>query len=134
MTQREAQFVKLEDGGDMRGVLFGVPMSLFESLGPVGDFHFGEICSGSMHGNHAHLGNSELLLVKWKDRVQIAYDNGADQFPIVVELEGSGAAALLLPPGCAHAIRNTGEAVMEFISMPSAPFDTKDIVRRKVLG
>jgi dTDP-4-dehydrorhamnose 3,5-epimerase-like enzyme len=133
MSVSEPRFVQLEDQGDARGALFRVPAELLEKLGPVGDVHFGTILPGALRGNHAHRGNSEVLLLQWKDRFQVAYDRGDGDSKTVIELEGHGAAALLLPPLCAHAIRNTGAEIVEFTSMPSSPYDITDVVRRTLL-
>ena len=133
-AKREAIFVRLQNRGDARGALYRLPTDLIELLGPVGDIHFGEILPGAMRGNHAHAGNSELIMVQWDDRCEIAYDNGGDEPAIVVEVDGSGAAALFLPPLCGHAFRNTGSQIVRFTSLPSSPFDISDTIRRNLLG
>ena len=128
------RFVRLDDQGDARGALYRIPAELLRELGHVGDIHFGEIRPGALRGNHAHSGNTELVLLSWKDQCEIAYDEGEGQESKVVHLEGRGSAALLIPPNCAHAFRNTGAEVMEFTSMPSAPYEITDWVRRTLLS
>ena len=132
-AKTEVTFVRLENRGDARGALYRLPSHLIELLGPIGDIHFGEIRPGATRGNHAHAGSAELILLEWGDCGQIAYDNGKGKPVAVVEVEGSGAAALFLPPHCAHAFRNNGNVVMEFTSIPSSPFDITDVIRRNLL-
>ncbi len=134
MSGIEVQFVELEDHGDARGALFRVPVELIRALGGVGDIHFGEVRPGAIRGNHAHRGNAELLLVTWKDRCQLAWDDGEGTQAEIREFDSRGTVALLLPPGCAHAIRNTGSQIMEFISLPSVSYDFTDVQRRILLA
>jgi dTDP-4-dehydrorhamnose 3,5-epimerase-like enzyme len=132
-SHTEVRFVRIEDRGDARGALFRIPGELIELLGAVGDIHFGEIRPGATRGNHAHAGNAELILFQWNDRCQIAYDQGEGQPATILNLEGHGAAALYVPPLCAHAFRNTGTEVMGFTSLPSSSYDISDLIRRTLL-
>ncbi len=134
MSGIEVQFVELDARGDARGALFRVPVEMIRALGGVGDIHFGDVRPGAIRGTHAHRGNAELLLVRWKDQCQLAWDNGEGTLAEIRAFDLPGTVALLLSPGCAHAIRNTGSQIMEFISLPSISYDITDVQRRILLA
>ncbi len=129
----EVLFAEIPNGGDVRGILFRVAPEMIRALGAVGDIHFGQLNPGALRGNHVHGGNSELLIIQWHDSCELAWDAGEGTAPSIRQFSGTGAAALFVPPGCAHAIRNTGSKVMEFVSLPSFSYDITDVTRRELL-
>ena len=73
---------------------------------------------GSMQAVHGHPDNEQVYVIV----------RGRGVMQIGEEMEEVGEGTLVfIPPGAAHAIKNTGDEPLIFISATSPPFDPKEL-------
>jgi mannose-6-phosphate isomerase-like protein (cupin superfamily) len=74
--------------------------------------------SGSMQAVHGHPDNEQVyVIVRGRGVMQVADE---------MEEVGEGT-LVLIPPGSAHAIKNTGDEPLVFVSATSPPFDPDEL-------
>jgi mannose-6-phosphate isomerase-like protein (cupin superfamily) len=73
---------------------------------------------GSMQAVHGHPDNEQVyVIVRGRGVMQVAH-----------EMEEVGEGTLVfIPPGAAHAIKNTGDEPLVFVSATSPPFDPNEL-------
>lgn len=94
----------LEARKDHRGSSFPVPLP----FGSVGECHAATVRPAAVRGNHFHTTRRELLLVVYRDRWTLLWDDGEGTPLQSRAFEGEGALLAEIDPLCAHAVRNDG--------------------------
>jgi dTDP-4-dehydrorhamnose 3,5-epimerase-like enzyme len=107
---------------DDRGRTYSMP-SLGEFLTRIADLHAMTIRPGAVRGNHFHRHKREALIVHFADRWELRCDAGEGTDVDARQFGGEGAVALLISPGCAHALRNTGAADIVVVAASDRPHD-----------
>jgi hypothetical protein len=120
---------------DARGVVFDLPGEQLAWLGRVTGMHFGTVTPGAVRGNHLHRQARELLLVQYRGAWELAWGTGESQPARRRRFSGDGCVGVRIPPGIAHAIRNTGGLDLGFVALTDAagPGEAPDVVRRPLL-
>ena len=103
-----------ERGGQISHLLLG--RGQFDSRNLAITWVAGE--PGSMQAVHGHPDNEQVYVIV----------RGSGVMQVRDEMEEVGEGTLVfIPPGAAHAIRNTGNEPLVFVSATSPPFDPKEL-------
>jgi oxalate decarboxylase/phosphoglucose isomerase-like protein (cupin superfamily) len=113
---------------DARGDSYALPLSLSSIL----DCHIATIRPGAIRGNHFHTHRRELLAVLYTDRCTLFWDEGEGTAVQSRTFEGAGAVLMDADPGCAHAVRNDGQAELQIVSLGDT--GGMDTTRRVLVG
>jgi len=116
--------VPLRDlGPDERGASFSVPLEQLDFLGAAKDVHVASIGPGHVRGNHFHVVRRELIIVLPHEHWSVHWDTGEGTDVLTHTFCDSGATAIAIPPGCAHAIRNDGGTPLWLIASTDGVYD-----------
>jgi len=123
----------LADKGDDRGRSYELEGAL-GWLGAARDVHVMSIRPDHDRGHHYHEHKREILIVEHQDRWRLLWDEGNDSAPQSREFQGRGAAMILIPPGCSHAIENSGDFELRVTGLSNIAYDaTNPDARRRAL-
>ncbi len=139
MTPR-VQILSLNDTGDHRGSSFTIPTPAIEFVGTVRDLHLAAILPGTIRGNHYHLRRMEAIVVYYHSTWTFHWDEGSlseNDAAIAPpaqrrDFTGSGAAVILVTPGCSHAVENRGSQSITILGISSESYDPTESVTRKL--
>ena len=116
----------LTDRGDARGGSWSVPVSWEEFLPAVRDLHVTTVLPGHARGNHYHLRRREVIVILHSDSWTLFWDEG-EGTPIGRRtFGGRGAVLLLVEPGAAHAVVNTGTSTLQTLGLTGEPYSAAD--------
>jgi dTDP-4-dehydrorhamnose 3,5-epimerase-like enzyme len=87
------------------------------------NFHVATMEPGAVRGNHRHPQGTELIVLFGSDG-SLVYEEGAARRKL--SFDRGSALAVLIPPGVAHAIQNTGEGVLVLLCFQSRAYDPHD--------
>lgn len=100
---------------DARGSSFPVELPF-----DVRECHVATVRPGAIRGNHYHTARSEVLVVMYRDRWTLLWDEGEGTPVQSRAYEGAGAVVLEAGPLCAHAVRNDGAHDLHIVSLGDA--------------
>lgn len=112
----------LADEGDERGRAWQVGSGV-GFLGAIEDVHLMTLNHGHVRGNHFHRHKREILLVEHEGPWTLFWDDGAAGEPRERDFEEAGVVAILIPPGCAHAVENRGAEPIRIVAISDRPYD-----------
>jgi dTDP-4-dehydrorhamnose 3,5-epimerase-like enzyme len=115
----------LPDRGDVRGGSWSVPVPWSDFLPAVRDLHVTTLVPGGVRGNHFHLHRREAIVVMHMDAWTLVWDEGPGTTPATRVFGGPGAVLILVEPGAAHAVANTGTLPLHTLGLTDAPFDPR---------
>lgn len=124
MTGRVEAYV-LSDEGDKRGHAWQVGEHV-DFLSAIEDVHMMTLDSGCVRGNHFHREKREMLIVAHEGEWALFWDDGPAEEPQERRFERPGVVAVLVPPGCAHAIENRGGGTMRIVAISDRRYDSSD--------
>ena len=133
------QIIELHNAGDPRGASFTIPTAALEFVGTIRDLHLAQILPGAIRGNHYHLRRMEAIVIYYHDDWTFHWDEGDLNPPAVIpepqhrDFSGSGAAVILVTPGCSHAITNRGAQSITILGVSSELYDPAESVTRKLI-
>ena len=127
------QVSTLETGGDARGLSFSMPREALDFLGEVADVRIAASGPGTVRGNHFHLQKRQALISFPGPAWSLHWDEGEGTQVQQRSFDGRGAVMALIPPGCSIAVRNDGEQLLWLVTSSSKPYDSAEIVARKVI-
>jgi|GEM_PF-91876 len=104
--------ISLEARTDARGSSFPVELPF-----DIRECHVATIHPGAVRGNHFHTQRREVLVVMYRDRWTLLWDEGEATPAQSRAFEGVGAAVLEADPFCAHAVRNDGAHDLHIVSL-----------------
>lgn len=122
----------LNDFGDERGSSFTVPAEVLAFLGRVADVHIATIVAGAVRGNHFHLRRKEAIVVVHRTEWRLHWDDGESTAVSKREFREGGAEVILVDPGNAHAVQNTGPEPLLIAAFSSEEYDPGETVARKI--
>jgi dTDP-4-dehydrorhamnose 3,5-epimerase-like enzyme len=117
------ELIRLADTGDQRGSSFPLGGEWLQFLGRAVDCHVMTVRPGQVRGNHYHAKKREILIVVYKDRWSLCWDNGPATEIQRRSLTGSGAAMVKVEPLASHAIVNDGQLDLFVMALCSEPYD-----------
>src|SRR2546423_6188121 len=116
------QIRELNSGGDARGLSFTLPPDALEVLGRVADMHLASSGPGAVRGNHYHVSKREIIVVLPGAAWSLHWDEG-EGIPAQHRNFGGGSAVLVqVSPGCSHAVRNEGSALLWLFTCSSETY------------
>lgn len=74
---------------------------------------------GAVRGNHYHLKGTETLVICGPALVRVRQDNTLQDFSI----QRNAISRLIIPPGIAHAVKNTGDTDCLLVAFNTEPHD-----------
>lgn len=129
----QIQISELGNNGDARGFSFTTPPQALDFLGGIADMHLASTAPGGIRGNHYHLRKREAILFLPGAAWSLHWDEGEGTPAQHRSFDGSGAVLVLVSPGCSHAVRNDGTALLWLVACSSEPYDPATVVARKVV-
>lgn len=113
------------DAGDPRGLAHSVSPKALADLGGVADVHLMTVVPGAVRGNHAHARKWEILSALHTDEWELHWcePGGTPQHRT---FSGRGSVTVMVPPLVAHAVRNTGAAVLTLTALSPVAYDVDD--------
>ena len=126
---------KLSGGGDPRGHSFNVPKEALRKIGATDNMHIATIKPGHIRGNHFHAEGTEVIAVLYESPWELGWDDGPDTGISTETFEGDGCVVVEIPPGCSHAVKNTGSAPLVIMAVMDKPYNPEnpDMHKREVL-
>jgi oxalate decarboxylase/phosphoglucose isomerase-like protein (cupin superfamily) len=110
------------DEGDERGRAWQVGEGV-DFLSAIEDVHLMTLNPGCVRGNHFHRDKREILIVEHEGKWALFWDDGPEEEPRERCFERGGVVAVLVPPGCAHAVENRGGGTMRIVAISDRPYD-----------
>lgn len=123
----------LENHGDARGESFSLSIQALQFLPTVKDIHVASIRPDAVRGNHFHLRRREIVIVTHLSTWAFCWDEGEHTHPRKRVFPGAGAVAILIEPGCSHAVENIGDSELSLVSLSSLQYDPTETVPRNVV-
>lgn len=120
------RIIPLEDRGDARGSSWSVPIPWDGFLPAVRDLHVTTLLPGGVRGNHFHRLRREAIVILHTDRWALHWGEGQSGPAGTREFAGPGAVLLLVEPGIAHAVVNTGRLPLQTLGLTGAAWDPRD--------
>ena len=105
---------------DERGIGISLSNQARAFLGNVAELHYVTINPGAVRGNHAHAKRREVILAIFKDEITFAWRMPFVRSPESRILRGVGAVEIEIQESIFHAIKNTGNSVINVISCSNA--------------
>jgi dTDP-4-dehydrorhamnose 3,5-epimerase-like enzyme len=121
VTDRVEAYI-LSDEGDARGRAWALGKGV-GFLAAIEDVHVMTLNPSCVRGNHFHRKKREILIVEHEGEWTLFWDDGPESEPQARRFQQAGAVAVLVPPGCAHAVENCGPRAMRVISISDRPYD-----------
>ena len=120
--------------GDARGDSYPLGDLIATAISKAVDCHVATMNPGAIRGNHAHLSRCELIMAIYRDRWSLFWDGGPGTSVHEKKFDGAGLAALTIPPGCSHALRNDGLQTMTIVSISDGKYSEQsgETIRRHV--
>ncbi len=87
------------------------------------NFHVATMEPGAVRGNHRHPHGTELIVLFGSDGWLVCEDGEAHR---KVAFDRDSVMAVLIPPGVAHAIQNTGDRLLVLLCFQSRAYDSRD--------
>jgi hypothetical protein len=112
----------LDDSGDIRGSSFSPGAACTAFLDQLEDLHITTLLPGHTRGNHYHRLRREVLLVLFKDRWELNWDQGESTPASCREFHGAGVAVVEVEPESSHAVTNTGVEPLWIVGLSSAAY------------
>jgi hypothetical protein len=129
------RIVHLTNSGlDGRGDSFTMPEDVLEFIGKIKDIHLASIVPSAVRGDHFHLRRREVLIISYSSPWAFYWDEGPEPSHHAEWFNGAGTAAIMVEPGCSHAVENTGTLALWMCALSSESYDPLDSVRRVVSG
>ncbi len=122
MAPESVVFTIIQVKEDGRGRSGSLPGDALHYLAAVRDVHFAEIRPGTIRGNHYHILRHEVILVWHSGSWSLHHDSGEGTEIVVDMFQGAGIVSILVPPGCAHAIRNEGRRALIIVGLGDREF------------
>jgi dTDP-4-dehydrorhamnose 3,5-epimerase-like enzyme len=126
------RFTELPNTGDTRGSSFTLSPAMLSFLGRIEDVHVSSLLPGHVRGNHFHTRKKEVLIVLHQSAWTLHWDDGENTAVQVKEFSGRGSEAVLIEPGCSHAVRNIGGTELTILALNSEAYDPREVIPRKV--
>ena len=126
------RIITIGDRGDTRGLFFFAPRDAVDFLGDIKDVRAGTSKPGVVRGNNFNIVNRQAVIVIHESEWTLFWDSGEGTSPCHLSFQGTGAELVLVNPGCARAIQNTGDMDIVLVELSDAPYRADD-VRRRVL-
>ena len=120
------EIIKLENYGDLRGVLYNIPDTDVLFLDKIKNIHFGKICPGSIRGNHYHHQSKEMLIISYLDTWTLAWAKKDSDEISIKEFIGSGAVLIKVNEGVVHSVKNNGDKDLEIIALSNRIFSKEN--------
>lgn len=115
------RFIELEDLGDERGSVHSLPAAVLDALPEVRNVHLTTLEPGHVRGNHVHSRQREVILITGPGSWELHYVPRPGG-PAEVRAF-SGAVAVEVEPGIAHAVKNTGDREITVLSCTDLAYD-----------
>jgi oxalate decarboxylase/phosphoglucose isomerase-like protein (cupin superfamily) len=112
----------LSEDGDDRGRSWQAGQAV-DFLDAIEDLHVMTLDPGCVRGNHFHRLKREILIVDHAGEWTLFWDRGPEEEPRERRFKRAGVVAVLVPPGCAHAIENRGGGTMRIVAISDRPYD-----------
>ncbi len=93
-----------------------------EALGRFGNVHVVTTGPGHVRGNHLHSRATEVLVVRGPARVAWRGDGEEGDVPV----PAGAYHRFIIPPGIAHAVKNTGDGENLLVALRDTPDDPDD--------
>lgn len=100
-----------------------MPVPWAEFLPAARDLHVTTLVPGGIRGNHFHLLRREAIVVLHAGRWTLLWDEGERTRVEEREFTGPGAVLVLVEPGAAHAVVNTGAAPLQTLGLTDTAYD-----------
>jgi oxalate decarboxylase/phosphoglucose isomerase-like protein (cupin superfamily) len=127
------QISELPAGGDGRGISLAMPHEALEFVGEVEDVHVSSCVPGAVRGNHYHLRKRRAILVSPGVGWSLHWDQGEGTAIHRRNFDGRHAILVLIQPGASHAVRNDGNTTLWLVACSAAPYDSSEVIARKVV-
>jgi UDP-2-acetamido-2,6-beta-L-arabino-hexul-4-ose reductase len=100
-----------------------VPVPWAEFLPAARDLHVTTLVPGGIRGNHFHLLRREAIVVLHPGPWTLMWDEGEGTPVEEREFTGPGAVLVLVEPGAAHAVVNSGSMPLQTLGLTDAAYD-----------
>lgn len=128
------EVLALTDRADPRGSSFSVPAAWARFLPAAADLHVTSLRPGHIRGNHFHRTRKEIIVVIHRDVWTLHWDQGRGCSVHRRAFPGAGAVMVMVEPGAAHAVENSGAVELFTLGLTDGPYDPEDTVRVEITG